>query len=65
MQKRLHIVTPLIESSILSHATKTKVYLKLDNCQPSGSFKLRGVGLAVRISSCFIYFMPFLVAKKK
>ncbi|OQR98455.1 l-serine dehydratase/L-threonine deaminase-like [Achlya hypogyna] len=42
----LHIVTPAIESRVLSHLAKKKVYLKLDNCQPSGSFKMRGVGLA-------------------
>ncbi|OQS07597.1 hypothetical protein THRCLA_00376 [Thraustotheca clavata] len=42
----LHVVTPVIESRVLSHLAKKKVYLKLDNCQPSGSFKLRGVGTA-------------------
>ncbi|KDO31456.1 hypothetical protein SPRG_04071 [Saprolegnia parasitica CBS 223.65] len=42
----LHVVTPAIESRVLSHLVKKKVFLKLDNCQPSGSFKLRGVGLA-------------------
>ncbi|RHZ05069.1 hypothetical protein DYB31_006927 [Aphanomyces astaci] len=42
----MHIVTPVIESRVLSHLLKKRVYLKLDNTQPSGSFKLRGVGLA-------------------
>ncbi|RQM19835.1 hypothetical protein B5M09_003002 [Aphanomyces astaci] len=42
----MHIVTPVIESRVLSHLLKKRVYLKLDNTQPSGNFKLRGVGLA-------------------
>ncbi|XP_043924201.1 L-serine dehydratase/L-threonine deaminase-like [Protopterus annectens] len=39
-----HIVTPTIESSAMSKLLNTKVYLKLDNLQPSGSFKMRGLG---------------------
>ena len=39
-----HIKTPLVESKKLSSLAKKKVYLKLDNLQPSGSFKLRGIG---------------------
>jgi len=42
----LHIATPLIESTPLSHATGRVVRLKLEALQPCGSFKLRGVGLA-------------------
>jgi len=42
----LHIPTPLIESRALSQRTGVDVRLKMDALQPSGSFKLRGVGLA-------------------
>jgi L-serine/L-threonine ammonia-lyase len=42
----LHVVTPLIPSLALSGKTGRDVYLKMDALQPSGSFKLRGVGLA-------------------
>ncbi|KAF2863561.1 tryptophan synthase beta subunit-like PLP-dependent enzyme [Piedraia hortae CBS 480.64] len=37
-------VTPLIESTNLSKAAGCRVFLKLDNLQPSGSFKSRGIG---------------------
>lgn len=40
----LHIVTPLIESVPLSAACGREVWLKLENTQPSASFKLRGIG---------------------
>jgi len=36
--------TPLIHSSILSKHAGCQIYLKLENLQPSGSFKSRGVG---------------------
>ncbi|KAB8337074.1 hypothetical protein FH972_021378 [Carpinus fangiana] len=36
--------TPLLESSALSRAAGCRVLLKLENLQPSGSFKSRGVG---------------------
>ncbi|HEX5786226.1 MAG TPA: pyridoxal-phosphate dependent enzyme [Burkholderiaceae bacterium] len=42
----LHIATPLIPSLALSARTGLEVWLKLEALQPSGSFKLRGVGLA-------------------
>ncbi len=47
-QNDFHIVTPLVESEALSdllsnNQSKTKVFLKLDNLQPSGSFKIRGI----------------------
>jgi len=42
--KHLHIKTPLIESSPLSKKTGCQVLLKLENTQPSGSFKIRGIG---------------------
>lgn len=40
----LHITTPLIESHALTKLTGFPVYLKLENVQPVGSFKIRGVG---------------------
>jgi L-serine/L-threonine ammonia-lyase len=42
----LHIETPLIESRPLSVAAGRTVWLKLEALQPSGSFKLRGIGHA-------------------
>lgn len=38
------IETPCIFSAPLSRAAGCKIYLKLDNLQPSGSFKSRGIG---------------------
>ncbi|WP_396330538.1 pyridoxal-phosphate dependent enzyme [Burkholderia anthina] len=40
----LHIQTPYIRSQIASRRLGTNVLLKLDALQPSGSFKLRGIG---------------------
>ncbi|KAF2394356.1 pyridoxal-phosphate dependent enzyme [Pseudomonas frederiksbergensis] len=40
----LHIRTPLILHPTLSTPTR-RIWLKLENLQPSGSFKLRGMGL--------------------
>ncbi len=42
----LHLETPLIESDPLSLAAGRRVRLKLDNLQPPGSFKIRGIGAA-------------------
>lgn len=42
----LHINTPLIESRALSLITGSQVWLKLDALQPTGSFKIRGIGAA-------------------
>ncbi|XP_018416079.1 PREDICTED: serine dehydratase-like [Nanorana parkeri] len=39
-----HIVTPLKESSSLSKWAGTRVLMKLENIQPMGSFKIRGIG---------------------
>ncbi|KGL77251.1 Serine dehydratase-like, partial [Tinamus guttatus] len=41
---RFHIVSPMLESVALSKAAGTKVYMKLENVQPTGSFKIRGIG---------------------
>jgi len=40
----LHVNTPLLAHAPLSRALGKQVWLKLDNLQPSGSFKLRGIG---------------------
>ncbi|KAL7418654.1 catabolic L-serine/threonine dehydratase [Cryptotrichosporon argae] len=38
------IETPLVESAALSRVAKCRIFLKLENLQPSGSFKSRGIG---------------------
>lgn len=42
----LHLNTPLVESRPLSRLVRGTVWLKMDALQPSGSFKLRGMGFA-------------------
>lgn len=42
----LHVVTPLVDSAPLSRACGAPVSLKLESLQPTGSFKLRGIGRA-------------------
>lgn len=42
--KKPWIRTPLIESAALSRAAGCRIFLKLENLQPSGSFKSRGIG---------------------
>ncbi|RRJ84117.1 pyridoxal-phosphate dependent enzyme [Aestuariirhabdus litorea] len=42
----LHIQTPLLQSLPLSQQLGTRVWLKMEALQPSGSFKCRGVSLA-------------------
>jgi L-serine/L-threonine ammonia-lyase len=44
--KPMHIETPLIESRAISLHAGRPVWLKLDALQPSGSYKLRGIGFA-------------------
>lgn len=46
---KIYVRTPLVESIALRpYAAQRKVYLKLENVQPSGSFKLRGVSEQVK-----------------
>ncbi|KAF5929268.1 L-serine dehydratase/L-threonine deaminase [Diceros bicornis minor] len=40
----LHVKTPIRDSMTLSKVAGTSVYLKMDSAQPSGSFKIRGIG---------------------
>ncbi len=42
----LHVETPLVDSRPLSLVSGRRVRLKLESLQPSGSFKLRGMGAA-------------------
>ncbi|KAJ9498262.1 catabolic L-serine/threonine dehydratase [Exophiala xenobiotica] len=42
--KKPWIETPLIESPTLSRAAGCRIFLKLENLQPSASFKSRGIG---------------------
>ena len=44
MNQPFHISTPYKYSHSLSKLSGFDVYLKLDNVQPSGSFKIRGMG---------------------
>lgn len=43
-QESLHVKTPLRDSMALSKLAGTSVFLKMDSSQPSGSFKIRGIG---------------------
>jgi hypothetical protein len=42
--EKLHIVSPVVAAPEVSRRLGRPVLLKLDNLQPSGSFKIRGVG---------------------
>lgn len=42
--EHFHIVTPLLESWALSQVVGMPVFLKYENVQPAGSFKIRGIG---------------------
>ena len=44
----LHVQTPLLEAPLLSARLGSRVFLKLECVQPSGSFKVRGVGFLCR-----------------
>lgn len=46
----LHIETPLVESRALGARAGRSVWLKLEAMQPTGSFKVRGIGLACKDS---------------
>lgn len=42
--ERFHTVTPLLESWALSQVAGMTVFLKCENVQPAGSYKIRGIG---------------------
>ncbi|KAG1973070.1 serine dehydratase-like [Pimephales promelas] len=43
-QNGFHVVTPLLESTGMSKRVGTTVFLKMESSQPTGSFKIRGIG---------------------
>ncbi|KAK2837501.1 hypothetical protein Q5P01_014713 [Channa striata] len=43
-QHPLHVATPVRQSLALTKVAGTPIYLKLDSSQPTGSFKIRGIG---------------------
>ena len=45
----LHIETPLLSSTPLGLVAGREVWLKMDALQPSGSFKIRGIGAACEV----------------
>ncbi len=45
----LHISTPVLSSTPLGNAVGRKVHLKMEALQPSGSFKMRGIGHACEV----------------
>jgi L-serine/L-threonine ammonia-lyase len=47
----MHLRTPLIPSLPLSRLAGHPVHLKLENTQPTGSFKLRGIGRFCRVAA--------------
>ncbi len=68
----LHIKSPLVHSHELSLQTNRNFYLKLDNCQPSDSFKIRGIGHMILKVTTFMslhfslnFFFPLLHYARK
>lgn len=49
MTQPLHIQTPTLRSEPLSARYGTDIYLKMEALQPTGSFKLRGIGHACQV----------------
>ena len=41
--EKMYVQTPLIESRSMSDKSGKTIYLKLENTQPTASFKLRGI----------------------
>ena len=51
----LYLETPLLKSRKLSKKMSSNVWLKLENCQNSGSFKVRGLGnMAQKVSKTML-----------
>jgi len=48
MDQDLHIKTPFIHSPPLTNILGRNIYLKLENLQLGGSFKIRGIGLTMQ-----------------
>ncbi len=49
--RRLHIETPLLEFRTMNNKVNGNAWLKMESIQPTGSFKIRGIGF-----SCQEYF---------
>lgn len=47
----LHIATPLLQQRSLSARSGRQVWLKMESAQPSGSFKLRGIGRMCQLAA--------------
>ena len=47
----LHRETPLLESVPLGEVSGRRVFLKMENMQPAGSFKLRGIGRVCEVAA--------------
>ncbi|XP_053277542.1 L-serine dehydratase/L-threonine deaminase [Pleuronectes platessa] len=43
-QQPLHVATPVRQSLAMTKVAGASIYLKLDSSQPTGSFKIRGIG---------------------
>lgn len=57
-QQPLHVATPVRQSLALTKVAGTSVYLKLDSSQPTGSFKIRGIGhLCKTVSNSFLFWL--------
>lgn len=62
-QEPLHVATPVRQSLALTKVAGTSVYLKLDSSQPTGSFKIRGIGhLCKTVSNCLLFWDDVLLS---
>jgi threonine dehydratase len=66
-EKPLHIVTPLLRSAALTELLPgcEGVYLKMENCQIAGSFKIRGFGRLAQKVRCLTLILWKYVAYKQ
>ena len=55
LEQPMHVVTPLLKSKRLSDQVGFSTWLKLENVQTSGSFKVRGLGLFCQKVSCYVF----------
>ena len=54
-ERKLYVRTPLIESTPMSHHAGACIHLKLENTQPSGTFKIRGISNhIIKVSILFL-----------
>ena len=56
---QLYVETPLIESHYLSKLAGFRVYLKMENAQPTSSFKLRGISYLIKkVGWLVVFYVP-------